>query len=723
MADKKEQFDSNAIKNIADLIGLQSKINTDITNDIYGTANHDLKMDDTKTKISSLMSDYKQSFGGNFFDSLKSMKSDLTSVERTNLSAIKNQIENNKNVSMFQNMLNSTDSLASKYEDLALVTSIMPQLKQARKAILNSILSPDDFTKQISLNMDINGKSLATENPALYKSIDSILKKYKLTSLLKYSIDRTITLGKYYVAVLPYSKLYGELIARKNKGNTAVVTGLSEGVNIGNLILNEEAMLKDKVTNINNIKTGIMSILENTTITNESMNLFDEEIIEHELLGESKSMFDIEKLKKSINKNKKTNNATIGSDGTYTPEELKKPNISGAKVKKLDPRRLIALNIDEDNCMGYYYIENNDTKNMIKNSSLMSFKNNLSNSEMTSSTDLIYKNIGDLLWKKLDHKFVENHPEIKERMYDILKYSDVNENSRLNITFLEPDEVIEYKINDGESAFESSLFFARLYLMVLLSTITARVVRSNDVRAYYVDTDSSGGVNSMVYNAMNTLQQSNRSVLSMNNVTKLISNFSVFEDIFIPRSMDDKKPLDFDIISGQQVDLNNDVLEMLEQICVDSSGVPLQLIKNAQDVDFARTYTMLNIDFMKRTLDQQTDLNPSITETIRSILRTEIVGEDDLNIVNSLECYLQSPMNLLLTNLLEQINNAKDIAQGITDVVAGQTGSDVYGDVVIDKFTLEICKKYAPNIPWNEFIDLIEELKLKNPPANADEEV
>ena len=75
---------------------------------------------------------------------------------------------NNKNINEFQSLLTSMDSKVSKYEDLMIITKIVPKLKEAKNVMLNSILSPDDFTKQIALNFMLDGKPLSdSTNPVV----------------------------------------------------------------------------------------------------------------------------------------------------------------------------------------------------------------------------------------------------------------------------------------------------------------------------------------------------------------------------------------------------------------------------------------------------------------------------------------------------------------------------------------------------------------------------
>lgn len=710
--------------NLIDLLSLQKDLNKDIRTDIYGVDSHNIDTSGTQEKISNLVSDIKNNMGGDFFDAINNLHSEFNANEKATISKFKQKLENDQNVGMFQSYLRSNDSKINKYEDLKLITSIMPQLRQAKTAIINSILSPDDFTKQLALNLDYNGKPLVEVDNLRYTNIQKILKKHKFTKLMKSVTDSTITLGTYYVAVLPYKKLYADLLNNKFKYNN--INNSVANKNVKKRKLTNEKLLKESVMSIEELTEQINNIYENADVSEDSSNLLSENVILAELKKADISIDNKKVCSDEILKNIKDSNSKFSNqnnDGFIVDKNDLK--ISGCKIKKLDPRRVIELSIDEDNCMGYLYIENAESARSIRDFKKFNFNSNLTTNERENSIDTIYQEIGNILMNKLDKKFIEDHADIKERLYDVLKFADVNKDSRIKVSYLSTDEVVKFEINEGESVFEPALFFSRLYMMVLLSTITAKVVRSNDIRAYYVDVDADGGMNNMIYNAIDTLQSTNHSILSANHISKIISSFTAFDDLIIPRAGGEKNTIDFDIISGQNVDMNTDILELLEQICVNSTGVPLQLLQSSNDVDFARTYTMLNINFMKNTLDLQMDINPSITELIVKILSAEMMDDEgSSSLLGNLECYLQSPMNLLLTNILDQINNAKDVAQGLNDLVIGTNGENAQNSDLIDQFMLAICKKYAPNIPFNEFEALRDDIlqKLNEKKFNTDTE-
>ena len=638
---------------------------------------------------------------------------------RTRLEDIKQSIENNRSLTGFQSLLNENYSTISKYEDLMIITKIIPKLKDVKKAAVTSILSPNDFTKQISLSIDYNGKSLETTNPELYNEIMGILRRNEFTKHVKNNIDKTLTLGKYYEAVIPYEKLYKDLLINKERRatgkeptGTTIFSNENAQIKFDSFIKNNiniinESIECDTPLNVTKIKTQLLDIYNNCEVINENAEslLFDSTVLNKDINDMINS--EIRRFKKD---NHISNNISIDGTMDTIENKINKTNLglTGCKIKRLDPRRLLQLKID-DTILGYYYIETQESMQLLKNPSLFRFRTSIYNSNsIDSGVNAIYQALGDLLINKLDKKFIFDNMEIKEELYDILKYADAANNS-IKIMYLDPEYVQEYMIDDGESMFDQSLFYAKLYIILLLSNISAKISRSNDVRAYYVQTDPQGGVSPLVNNAINTLKKNNRAFVSMTNLGKVISSFNVFDDLFIPRTEDDRKPIDFDIIQGQDIQMDNEFMEMLDKIIVESTGTPLAMIESSNEVDFAKSYTVLNIKYMRLILDYQIDINPSIDGEAKKIILSEITDDEKQSVIKELNFSLQSPINLLLSNLLEQINNSRDLAQALSEILVGQNGDN---PKLSDKLMLELCKKFAPNVDWNSFEELIKVIEV-----------
>ena len=722
--------DIKKAKEIADIISQQSNAIDDLERSIYGTEKLS-NIDDVKRNVSKLMNSYSNNGETDVINSLLIKAKENKNINTLELEKIKKVIYNNRNNNIFNSMLSEKYTKISKYEDLMIITKLVPKLKDVKKALVAYILSPDDLTKQITLNIDYNGKSLETDEPELYKEINKVLKRNNFTKNIKYAIDRTVTLGEYYMAVLPYEKLFNE-IYKKRKSKIR----LSEASTI---TFNKDEQLSEAATiesiyeplEINKIKSDIINSANNCTIINENgaLELFDFDVIAEEV----KQKYDVsnnsaDEFKKTVdsimNKKSKSNNDVNihSSDGLFDINNNNQfAGISGCKIKRLDPRRLIPLQIDDDTILGYYYIENMESMNMIRNPSQYALNTTIGYDNSEKGMKSIYKSLGDLIIKKLDKKFIENNLAIKEQLYDVLHYANATRN-KIKVIYLENSEVVKFSIDDGESIFEQALFFGKIYIGTLMTNVAAKMARGNDVRAYWVHTDPQGGVAPLVNNALNTLQKNNRAFYSMTNLSKMVSSFNVFDDLIVPIDKDEKKPIDFDIIQGQDIDLNTDFLEMIEKICIESTGTPLQLIETSNDVDFAKSFSILNIKYMRNILDLQVDLNPSVDTFAKYILQTELIDEDKINIIKSCDFSLQSPMTLLLSNMLDQITNAKDLAGNIAEIMFGQSNQDEQG---YDDFIKDVCKKYAPNVPFTAFEEMIQNNKInrlnKQDSSNEDE--
>ena len=93
--------------------------------------------------------------------------------------------------------------------------------------------------------------------------------------------------------------------------------------------------------------------------------------------------------------------------------------------------------------------------------------------------------------------------------------------------YLDPEYVQEYMIDDGESMFDQSLFYAKLYLSLLLFKIITILTKSNDQRVYYI---KNAGLNK---NMSDRLQQVAREIKEKQNI---VDCFIVLIDARVPLS-------------------------------------------------------------------------------------------------------------------------------------------------------------------------------------------
>ena len=244
-----------------------------------------------------------------------------------------------------------------------------------------------------------------------------------------------------------------------------------------------------------------------------------------------------------------------------------------------------------------------------------------------------------------------------------------------------------------------------------MSNIMMRISRSNDIRAYYINSGVAPDVSSVVNHAINEIKKDNRSLMHLNNIPRMIATTTKFTDLFLPTDKDGKRPIDFDIIQGQDVQVKDEMMEMLEEIIVSGTGVPSVLLNASNDVDFAKTLTMLSTKYLRRVLGWQLDLNEPNTEFIKAILRSEL--DDRESEINSLTTSFQAPTNLVLQNALDEINNARDLANAISGAMIGDNNQDEDAQRLLDILNLSIMKQYAPSVPWASFAEMEKQARVQ----------
>ncbi len=736
---KTENLSNINIKPVEPLLKAQADINRDLETQVYGTAN-DVQRDGerTRTRVNDVVSELIQretgSANGDLIGGLESYYGNSGGKDKETFNRIKDALSNPDGASDIYKIYSELNSTISKNEDLNVVVNLIPQLGDAINAITDSILSPDDFTKQVVLSLmkaDVELK----EDDDFRKESMQVLSEYKYNKHIKEIVNKTAIQGKHYVAAIPYSRAFQYLLNDKDMQ-------LAKQQMMGRTTLSESYQKKtEKVTelltesftmnlsecyepkSIEELKGSIIETVDSFVLQEGAVNLVD-----MELLQEAKKQNMIKK--KAPKKKDKSEtlakeleaNGKITNDGFKSTDEIKEltdadtASLKGVVIKQLDIRKVIPLEVD-DICLGYYYIESDDTQQALRKSYnpqqwAQNIKKSASKQTVSNSVENAYSNLSKLLLHRLDKKFLEKNAHIKDEIYGLLKYHQVLHNrNAVKVTYLRPDEVYKFEINGGKSVLDNVLFFAKLYLGLLMSNIMMRISRSNDIRAYYINSGVAPDVSSVVNHAINEIKKDNRSLMHLNNIPRMIATTTKFTDLFLPTDKDGKRPIDFDIIQGQDIQVKDEMMEMLEEIIVSGTGVPSVLLNASNDVDFAKTLTMLSTKYLRRVLGWQLDLNEPNTEFIRAILRSEL--DDRESEINSLTTSFQAPTNLVLQNALDEINNARDLANAISGAMIGDNNQDEDAQRLLDMLNLEIMKQYAPSVPWATFAEMEKQARIQ----------
>lgn len=595
-------------------------------------------------------------------------------------------------------------------DDLNVICSNLYELNEAVLATRDAIITSDDITNTISRSIKFN-YSEKDENTSYIQIIENIEKKFKLNSKLKnHIIPKTLQYGKYYVYTVPYSKLFENYSKELNK-NVRIENVITEGfVNDfkekykihDSKLMN---IIKDCTKDIEVCKNDMpIPILEEFNLLESSDNTID-----------YNSVFGDESFNKLIKKNINTKNNKFYSDGTNPTKYEKFEQIKGCYIKLLDPTKIKPIKI-LDQTIGYLYIH---IKDLPVEKPPLTSRINLMNRSLTGSKNIennFLSKITDKIVKSFDKKFLEKNVKFKELIMNSLLFNDIYK-KKIKFQFIPIDYITEFKVNtneedEGTSILLPSLFYAKLYLSLLLFKMISIITKSNDTKIYYV---KSSGIDTNVVNKLQEIVRGIKSrqinFLELMNYNSMISKIGQNREIFMPVGQSGERGIDFDILSGQDIQLNTDLMEMLRTAFINGTGVPSVIMNYINEADYSRTLVMANTKFIGRVVSHQMDFNEPITELYKKILRYTTELNEEL--IDSLVYTLSTPRYLNNLNMNDIISNIDSIINFMSRIYIGENNSDESTNKIKDFMIKELGKDMSPMLPWEKLEEIYKIARLK----------
>ena len=246
-------------------------------------------------------------------------------------------------------------------------------------------------------------------------------------------------------------------------------------------------------------------------------------------------------------------------------------------------------------------------------------------------------------------------------------FNDVSTAEIIKITFLPAEDVIHFAFNKdpithrGISDLINGLIPAKLWACLYLSDVIGTMTRGQDKRVYYVKQNVETNISQTLLNVISQIKKSNfglRQIETMNNVLNLVGRFN---DYVIPVGQSGESPIQFEVMQGQDIQTNTDLLDRLFDEAI-SGIVPRELLDIAKGIDFASQITSTNIQFIRKVYNRQ-----SVLENLLSIFFTNVYNyEYNTNI--KITCKLPAPLFLQMNNINQILDNARNYAQTIADL-------------------------------------------------------
>lgn len=357
-----------------------------------------------------------------------------------------------------------------------------------------------------------------------------------------------------------------------------------------------------------------------------------------------------------------------------------KVSVPGAVVKFLKREYVIPIYIEES-CMGYYYIE---LRTKDAGDEMMGFRNLLGD-PMTgmSSTgkanfnnldamrqDETIKYVAGQLSQFIDKKFVNANQDLAKEIYEILKYNDLFNTPSMDlikVTFVPPEDIYHSYFNfdteshRGISDLAKGLIPAKLFSSLYITNAIGIMTRGQDKRVYRVKQTVDTNIAQQLMNVINQIKMGNFGIRQFNSINTILNITGKFNDFVIPMSSSNESPIDIDVLQGQQFDIHSDLMDILEEMAINSTEVPIEIIQTRQSVDYASQLSMSSSKFLRTVYKRQERYQEILSPIVSAIYSYEYGEKVDLDVT------LPPPVFLDMANTNQLITNTKDFVQSIME--------------------------------------------------------
>ena len=627
--------------------------------------------------------------------------------------------------------INDTNTLYDYDSKIDTVLKYMPKLEEALDCRKDNVLSADHFSKDF---INVIDKDIDGDETAHNERIKEIKKRYNFQDLTEEWYDETAKRGEVFVYIVPSKKAIAKLINDKNKGfgaksssinlNESCIQSIEEGTKFDMERFEDYDIKSSDLKNCpyNDLKVEIdksgmiRSIVEKEYRIDKSKKILTEMALSYnpnedndnmisvnEALNEVNSMGDENvhtKIKGHFDKTIRDDNLSFanfddrGQESLISSSSDKKKgkqviDIPGSIVVTLDHKNVVPIYL-KDKCFGYYYIETEgqapivnadkmtDPTFSLDGSTDLTSENSLTDQTIKQNNILRY--LAAQISNYIDAEFVNTNQDLRDEIYMILKYNEQTNGVRLGkirVTYIPPDDMehIYFKMNKethrGISDLDKALFPATLFSSMYITNCIWSMTRAQDKRVYYVNQSVDTNIAQTLMNTITQIKKGNMNIRQIENINNIMNITGQFNDYVIPKSSNGQPPVEFEVMQGQQIEYKTELMTALEEMAVNSTDVPMEMISMRQSVEYATQLSMSSSKFLRKIYNRQSKYQKPLTRIFNKLYFNEY------NENTTHEVKLPPPMFLNITNTNQMITNVNDYSGSIAEIFAGDQPDEV----------------------------------------------
>lgn len=645
----------------------------------------------------------------------------------------------------------------------------MPKLEEALQTLRDNVLSADSFNKDfLTLKPAIDGDK---NQDQFDHNIQDLKKNYDLLKLVNEIYYDTSKYGETFIYCVPYEKAIQNLMDHKNDNRgIAIRSNYNESTVILEDTINDTSEKIDMSRfNLNNLNEDIKDINLNFEIDNSGIlrsviaaekdardkkkSVSEQSLCEQYLMelgmtdirndGKAYAFDNVERYQvggklpehhnfdKTLNDDMELPNIdSSASDGlvnTDKAKNVKLKSMNGCIVKKLRRECVTPIMIN-DICLGYYYFEFDNNMAFFDESQpstgMVNTITGLRSNGRAEAYDVLQRRddairyVASMLATKIDTKFINDNQDLKREIYYILKYNDEFSNNEANmqnirVSYIPPEDInhIYFELDEntsrGISDLNLALIPAKLWVAIYITNCLAIMTRGNDKRVYYVRQSVESNISKTLLKTVDEIKKSNFGIRQIQNINNVLNITGRFNDYIIPRGADGNSPIEFEVMQGQQIEIKTELLNLLEEAAINSTGVPLELIQSRQSPDYAMQLTMSNTKFLRFVYARQSLFQQMIQPLLTKIYDIEYGTTDTIDVT------LPPPLFINVTNTNQLVVNTSDFCNSIVEIFMGDTQDDIIKAKVGKKLKAYYLGSYVNMSILNNAIEEAKQEKAK----------
>lgn len=349
---------------------------------------------------------------------------------------------------------------------------------------------------------------------------------------------------------------------------------------------------------------------------------------------------------------------------------------------------------------------------------------------------------------------LKNPDIVDDKAFNSIIYSLIKDNyitkREVKITYVPAHSMVYFahEINKdtgiGISVMQKGLFFAHVYIASLITNLMIAIAKSADREQVNVEVGMSNRIEATVQKVMRSLQTKRASIDSIGNIDTIMKSLGTFTRTISLRH--NGNPLiELETIPGQQVDMDNSLMEKALKSFVNSLYVPHSAVNFLDDTEYARSISLQNALFMSKIVSFQARYQQCASKFVRILIRNKypekiltkenaqrirenkgkmsettagVTSSQDLIDLTKVFTDLPSPEGLNIASLNEQISNVSTFSDSMVDtLVPSEWALDEAKSELLDQLKAIIknglYKKYLPGLPWDEFDNIVESAKTQ----------